>query len=427
MKNLRWKVVALCLAVAASTNAVAKPASEGGDPRPPGIGARVTDLDGVVYVDPRGHTLYTSPQDEPGKSNCRDTLYVRATRTFSGITYHFPALEERRTCAQSWPPLLASGVAKPVGDWTIIDRPEGRKQWAFKGKPVYRSVLDQTPGDVNGVTSGPNGPRGYRPLTVDLGFPSGVTTRMTKWGRVLAPEQGSGILYVRDESEIQQASCDIICRSAWKPLLASAMTESRGDWATIPTARGVQQWTFKGKPLFMATRLREDNHLPPAEAPGWKPALYHPRPIPPSDITVTQSAAGLVYADRRGRTVYFFNCVEETPDRQFCDVLGTTPITRVTFCGGPEKCMRNWRPVLASPKAKSDNRTWTVVKVDPKTGGRIDDHADGLSVWAYRGRPLYTYYLDREPGDSYGDGVQLLSRLQVEMITVDFSAADEDR
>ena len=45
-------------------------------------------------------------------------------------------------CAAAWPPLLANDDDKPIGDWTIVEREFGEKQWAYKGKPVYRRYHD---------------------------------------------------------------------------------------------------------------------------------------------------------------------------------------------------------------------------------------------------------------------------------------------
>jgi predicted lipoprotein with Yx(FWY)xxD motif len=53
-------------------------------------------------------------------------------------------------CAQNWPPVMASGDAKPTGDWTVITRDDGSKQWAHKGKPLYTWSKDTKPGDTTG-------------------------------------------------------------------------------------------------------------------------------------------------------------------------------------------------------------------------------------------------------------------------------------
>jgi predicted lipoprotein with Yx(FWY)xxD motif len=47
-------------------------------------------------------------------------------------------------CASAWPPLLATigKIGEKVGDWTIIARDDGGRQWAYKGHPVYTRYHD---------------------------------------------------------------------------------------------------------------------------------------------------------------------------------------------------------------------------------------------------------------------------------------------
>lgn len=82
--------------------------------------------DGVL-VGANGMTLYTFDRDAvPGKSVCNGP------------------------CATNWPPLMAAPSATASGDWTILSRDDGSKQWAYKGKPVYFWAKDQKPGDRTG-------------------------------------------------------------------------------------------------------------------------------------------------------------------------------------------------------------------------------------------------------------------------------------
>jgi predicted lipoprotein with Yx(FWY)xxD motif len=53
-------------------------------------------------------------------------------------------------CAINWPPLLASDTDKSQGDYSIITRDDGKKQWARQGKPLYFWIKDSKPGDVTG-------------------------------------------------------------------------------------------------------------------------------------------------------------------------------------------------------------------------------------------------------------------------------------
>lgn len=79
-----------------------------------------------VWVDAKGMTLYVFDKDAGGKSVCNGP------------------------CATNWPPLMAGADAKAAGDWTVITRDDGSKQWAYKGKPLYTWVKDTKPGDMTG-------------------------------------------------------------------------------------------------------------------------------------------------------------------------------------------------------------------------------------------------------------------------------------
>ncbi len=66
--------------------------------------------------------LYVYDKDGSGKSNCNGG------------------------CASAWPPLRVSASEKsPVGDWTIIQRDDGSRQWAYKKHPVYTRFHDIDP------------------------------------------------------------------------------------------------------------------------------------------------------------------------------------------------------------------------------------------------------------------------------------------
>ncbi|MGE0661043.1 MAG: hypothetical protein AB7F36_16095, partial [Reyranellaceae bacterium] len=41
-------------------------------------------------------------------------------------------------------------TAGAAGDWSVVTRDDGAKQWAYKGKPLYTWVKDARPGDTTG-------------------------------------------------------------------------------------------------------------------------------------------------------------------------------------------------------------------------------------------------------------------------------------
>jgi predicted lipoprotein with Yx(FWY)xxD motif len=53
-------------------------------------------------------------------------------------------------CATNWPPLMATDTDKAMGDYSVITRDDGKKQWAFKGRPLYFWAKDTKPGDKTG-------------------------------------------------------------------------------------------------------------------------------------------------------------------------------------------------------------------------------------------------------------------------------------
>ena len=89
--------------------------------------APVKVADGVL-VGPNGMTLYTFDKDAAGsgKSTCNGP------------------------CAINWPPLMATASDTASGDYTVITRDDGAKQWAIKGKPLYYWIKDTKPGDKTG-------------------------------------------------------------------------------------------------------------------------------------------------------------------------------------------------------------------------------------------------------------------------------------
>ena len=51
----------------------------------------------------------------------------------------------------AWPPLAAAAGAADDGDWTVITRDDGAKQWAYKGKPLYTYRADAPGKAATGV------------------------------------------------------------------------------------------------------------------------------------------------------------------------------------------------------------------------------------------------------------------------------------
>jgi predicted lipoprotein with Yx(FWY)xxD motif len=87
----------------------------------------------AILVDSKGMTLYISDKDPTGQSAC----------------------DSNATCAQAWPayyvtgtPTAGTGLNQAM--FTTITAPNGQKQLAVNGKPLYYWFQDKAAGDATG-------------------------------------------------------------------------------------------------------------------------------------------------------------------------------------------------------------------------------------------------------------------------------------
>jgi predicted lipoprotein with Yx(FWY)xxD motif len=79
--------------------------------------------------------------------------------TRSGLTLYSLSAERKGrficangACLALWKPLVVARGVKPTGvsGLSAVRRPDGRRQVAFRGAPLYRFVEDTKPGDIKG-------------------------------------------------------------------------------------------------------------------------------------------------------------------------------------------------------------------------------------------------------------------------------------
>ena len=85
-----------------------------------------------------------------------------------------------------------------------------------------------------------------------------------------------------------------------------------------------------------------------------------------------------VLVDAKGMTVYTF-------DKDVAD-------SGKSACNGP--CATLWPPVMAGASDQASGAFGIVTR------------DDGSRQWAYKGKPIYTYQNDKQPGDKSGDNVK---------------------
>ena len=81
---------------------------------------------GPMLTNADGMTLYTFDKDAEGVSNCVDE------------------------CAALWPVFAADEDDQAEGDYAMIERDDGTRQWTYKGMPLYTFAKDAAAGDATG-------------------------------------------------------------------------------------------------------------------------------------------------------------------------------------------------------------------------------------------------------------------------------------
>ena len=299
---------------------------------------------GTRYFTAKGASLYFYARDPVGQSVC------------SG------------RCITAWPALAAPADAQAEGDWTPIIRPDGSKQWAFKGKPVYTFARDPGPGTTMG-----DGVQDVWHLAIDLiPRPSSILFKGTRQGWVAANLKGE-TLYIHDgETTAGKKRCSDECLRTWRPAVAPAVGATVGKWTVVARDDGISQWAYKGAPLyvFSGTGTEPDSKF----TKEWRQLVLEPAPPLPPFVKTSPSDVGEVLTDEHRMTLYTSARVKQELK---------------TLC--LEACFKeNWRAMLAAEDAKPVGN-WTI-----GTG------VYGERQWAYRGNLVYTHTRDQKPGEIEG-------------------------
>ena len=371
---------------------------------PPGVTMRVYPEPGFVatagfvtppgraFADSRGYTLYITDKDQPGQSSCTGD------------------------CAKAWPPLAAPADAHPIGDWSLVEREGGVKQWAYRGKPLYTYANDLEP---DPRADGPNcavrlcSAFSIRGNGVDTvwhvatlqplpSIPDGIDVReiADAQGQGLVDPRGLTLYSFGGDAKSDKESCapGQVCTAHWLPLDAPALANAAGDFSIVERADGTQQWAYKGRPLY-----RYDGDLEPGHANGdgvdkrYQVALVL-RYFQPTQVALRSTAGiGKILTNAQGMTLY-------RRDGYRYEVGGHS-LPHSGFFGSPTfgkfigtsgcdaECLKTWKPFVAAADAKASGY-WEILARE-----------DGSKQWAYKGYALYTYVGDKKPGDLLGNDV----------------------
>lgn len=183
---------------------------------------------GEALADGKGMALYTLETDSRGKSTCNDD------------------------CAVQWPPMMVAEGLRSTGDWSVVVRDDGSRQWAYLGQPLYTYVEDKTRGEVNGDSKGGFHLAGLsdadRAVFVAATHPlarMGLTTKGMAW-----VNSNGKALYTFDKDIEGNSMCNGDCAVAWPPLMVGDGAVESADWTIVLREDGTKMWALKGKPLY---------------------------------------------------------------------------------------------------------------------------------------------------------------------------------
>jgi len=347
--------------------------------------------------DADGHTLFAYQQDEPRSAKCV------------------------AQCAQEFPPLLASRDARASGDWSLVRRPDGARQWAYQGQPLYTWSKELNPGEVATnvaltdtsnfkLAEGAQKPTSLMPPdgwqvvrfqpAASMALPDGIDARVVYSHQAVALTDAQGhTLYAfdgdarRDQQLCTAARCDV----EWLPVAAPALAASVGEFSPVTRADGSLQWAYKKQPLY---RYRDD--ALPGDALGagvdehWSVAVLTQN-FRPSGVSVALLDGYGATMASDGMTLYGgYAFGKRWGGRNLRDTFKDAYHKGKELGGAAcdeAQCLKSWRPFLADARAQP-SAFW-----EPIT------RADGTRQWAYKGFAMYTYAGDEAPGDHTGQAI----------------------
>ena len=314
-------------------------------------------------------------------------------------------------CAKEFPPFLAPSDAAAFGDWSLLERPEG-KQWVFQGQPLYsyaggevhEQLVDHGDGTERGFGAHADpGGQGFSPKT---GWRQAVydpsrSLRTPADIRLESLESANGYAFVVAPTglPIYILKTEPKDTSEWTPLYASSLALPVGDFSIARRSDGTHQWAYQGQHLYTYNGDYSATDINGVTQKGARIALAYRFFIPaelainvyPTRAPMMTTAKGLAvyteapyhlqYGGRETRGGYHYSYGE-------AQAVGTRGCTA--------ECTKTWRPVLAAPGSV------------PSAFWQVLDRPDGSKQWAYKGSALYTYVGDTVPGDIKGNNKSVM-------------------
>jgi predicted lipoprotein with Yx(FWY)xxD motif len=242
---------------------------------------------GAVFGAGDGWTLAFEPMVVPPETSIVDTVLGQALASADGKALYTRGGDGAKTkpcgasCERVWRPLVAPWVARDHGGFSVIARPDGVRQWAYRGQALYLYAGDGARAKLNG-----HGREGWQAMVLEPAppVPRWVTIVGSDGGELYADAKGMALYrYMIDQNTSEQAymggnTCDEAClKKYWTPVSAETKQPRVGHWSVVPAADGGWQWAYKGMPLYrlnLETRPGELYYTTYRQFQWMKPIMY---------------------------------------------------------------------------------------------------------------------------------------------------------
>ena len=200
----------------------------------------------------------------------RDALGLTLVDYAKRTLYYFDGdpLKNQRPNSH-WVPAAAPQISQPIGDFKLVVRADGVRQWTYKGKGLY--TFDEDTGE--GFADGIGVDRQWKVANIyNYYVPSNISfTHAETKGKILATADGQ-TLYLRTPHSVGQThglrrsqgirpaigrelgtnvQCDKDCRKEWHPYPVPADANlPQGQWNVLVHPDGFKQITYQGFGLW---------------------------------------------------------------------------------------------------------------------------------------------------------------------------------
>jgi predicted lipoprotein with Yx(FWY)xxD motif len=187
----------------------------------------------------------------------------RTIYSFSG------KLREAKDLSYDWVPVQAPSLAQNVGNFSVLVRSDGQRQWMMNGRPLYTYRRDWVLGDANGRSVDS---RIQVAVVMPYFLPAAVDILPDERRGGLMVVRGTGqALYTRDMAFVDgeggqntrgargnpfkgqvigTTACEGECTKSWTPLAAPNDAVPSGYWSVFTRSDGQKQWAYQGFALY---------------------------------------------------------------------------------------------------------------------------------------------------------------------------------